>query len=563
MTVQSSPPIYMAGNLWTRVQEGFANGKRHKKLHRMPSKDFFSTQGFINPEVMTPENFLKLCVSNPDVAEKLHHFFELRQDQIDRVVGSPEYQEADDQKQVQMILEATAIGIGKIAQILADNESISPELRSFFKNFKSNGTPTRTLGQTQRLVDQLYGNGQYELESLLGVGTIAESYRAFSQSQDGKALKILKDGVNSESLEAERQLVKALISAFADPMRKEMVLRSIDRLYEGWQEELDFSHEAQAARDLSCKARRFRVAQPVAEGVAPDGQVISVVYDMAQGIEMAKLIELIQLYKKSPREYAASQKVLSLRSRYPWLKNPSEWMDKLPKAFIQAYNEQIMIPSRKGRRVHGDPHGGNMFVDVQNGKPLITFIDTGLTYWKTQNDILDELGLTLSFMTGNAEALAEKLANLSEPVIPAIDKEEAIPAIAYHLRKELFRSGSSLLDAKQNFELICTILRNYGLELSPGHAIKFKASIQAQNTYKAIAEAAGIQPNPIQDSLSDIFRGLVKIAGTNPLKTGREILPLLRHCYRQPGEASAALGQFVPRKDSSASGSYGNVGLTA
>lgn len=260
-------------------------------------------------------------------------------------------------------------------------------------------------------VDDVFSPGTVTLAPKPSVGTVGEVYMGvMKETGQDVVVKLPKKGVDLESLLKEQYVVEMLVKkSIKDPVTREEQLAYIRELYSGWRTELDFKAEASAAVELAKNARRFDVAQPVQIGAAKNGFSGGVIYERASGVELAKLQEMLGVWRESPERYL--QQYASVIEENPWLKDPAEWVADLSMAYLSPVSEQMLLSSRKQvKRLHGDPHSGNVFIHMDaKGQLRPTFIDTGLTVERKSTDIIDDIFLVLSLSTGNTKRLAELL----------------------------------------------------------------------------------------------------------------------------------------------------------
>ncbi len=451
------------------------------------------------------------------------------------------YYLSDQETRLQMILEDTGIGPSKIIQTLSSDSSLPKTVKDMFARLRSSTTPSRSLREAQGLADELYGPGKYILQRRLGSATIGEAYLADFNRQK-VVIKMIKEDVTPERLIEERDaFIAAARHFYNDPKEADFQVRTIESMYKGWMEELDLNIEAQGARNLAAGAKRFDVAQPIEVGNRA-GRGISVVYEMAPGIEMDKLIKMLKVYKENPQEYF--ERFKDRIARHEWLAEPEKWMKDLPSTYARAENEQFMFTSKGGRTIHGDPHAGNVFInlDPKTNKLRVTYIDTGLTMQRTNKEIVNDLAMSFNIMTGNSRGIARQLVENAD-ISAGTSREELINKFASLLDERLFKAGINLKDSQYNGKVINSILNELGIVSSSKDGVMIKAAIQRILTLNELKEVTGSLINP-KDNLLDLSRGLRGAFLRDPVATTRTVLPAFKYIGNNRVDAFRTLFQI-------------------
>lgn len=480
---------------------------------------------------------------------------------VSKTMLSPQYINANQEEKAALMLSHAGVGPGKIFQILADDPRVPDTYRTLFRQLQSKGAATRTLTETQALVNQLYEPNRYQVEKEVGVGTIGEVYLA-KGTQQPVVIKLLKEGVTADNLEKEKQIVKTLIrEAFPNPKQQNYQLKRIESLYQQWVKELDFEQEAQSAKGLAKDGKRYQVAQSIAIGKLQNDseeQVISLVQEIAPGVELKKLSEWLSLAEKDPAAY--QDKIKNHTEKSPWLKHPNQWKDKLPKAFREAYNEQAFLRMNGDEEFvsHGDPHGGNIFTDINptNWEPQITFIDAGLALKQNSKQLATQIGLLIGSISGNSRKISESILQNAE-IPEGENREELAEALRQALDQRLYKAGVNLTDCQYNQQFLETLLEEKGIIVPEAETANFKAQMQAIRTYDQISQAVGQpQNNYLRDSIPDLYMGLKKLLWNQPMIAGNQLIPAGAHYWREGHQAIQNTLQFlIPKPVKANSGS--------
>lgn len=468
-----------------------------------------------------------------------------------QTIQSREFAKATNEEQAALMLSHAGVGPGKLFQILADDPRVPETDRTIFRQLQSKGAATRTLSQTQNLIDQLYRPGKYQVIQQLGVGTIGEVYLA-KHGKQPVVIKLLKDGVDAKSMAQEKALGKALIqSAFPDPKKQAYQLKRLENLYSQWEKELDFAKEAKNAKGIAKGATRYKVAQSLECGYSSEtGKAVSLVQEIAPGVELKKLAEWLPLSEDQPDEYL--KQIKSHLGKAPWLKDPDLWKSKLPKAFREAYNEQafLRIQGNQTFLTHGDPHGGNVFVNFNptTRKLETTFIDAGLALPQNSRQAASQIGLLLGSISGDSQKLSDYI--LSKAEIPMGTTSGALgSSLRQVLDERLFKANVNLTDCQYNQQFMDALLEDKQIILPEAETAAFKAQMQAIRTYDQISKVVGQrQNNYLRDSIPDLYEGLKKLFWAQPLTAGRELAPACLHYWREGNTAIRNTLQFLVPK---------------
>lgn len=444
------------------------------------------------------------------------------------------------------LIQKVGVAPVKILQTLGSDPEFltkcSPALRQSIESLQSSCKPTRTLVQAQQYLDEVYGKGVYLLKKQLGAGSVGESYIA-TQAEGGKnvIVKLLKRGVNAESLQKEEQLFLQVVNEFCeDSKQKFLQTELVKNLFKSWRSELSYANEALAAENLAKSASRYKVAKALAQ------KADSLVLEMAQGIPLDKLIKMIETFKANPAEF--TQKYADDIQKSPWLANIDSWMEELPQKYASAINEMIMfpVPKQGGRFVHGDPHAGNVFINMLDGKLDLTFIDTGFVFERTNQEIIKHLGFMADYMTGNSESLAKRFVDKATFLSQDISKSDLVKKLTQQLDEKLFNAHINLKNFSYNQEIMDSIFENLGMMFSLEDAGFLKAQAQSILTTKRLSQACGKKVGT-KFLLNDLRNGIQRSLETNAGLTLVEISPSVRHALVDKTTTMSVLGQYISK----------------
>lgn len=466
---------------------------------------------------------------------------------------SPEFLAAlrpESQELLLMVVQKAGISTGKLCQIIADEESVAPHLRQWMELVKSQNKVTRDVAQTQAFVDGCTwtGESQFKIDSVIGAGTVGETSFA---NNGTRVVKLFKDGITLEGLDDERIICKAFLEAAHsdNPIRQRRASILTDFLFDGWAQELDYVVEAQGAQDLARGAKRFKVAQ--ATGLAKDnnGRGIAIAYERAEGLSIDRVIKIRQALETDA--VGARIKYKKDIATHPWLETPETWLDKLPQAYLDAQNEQVLFINGAFKTSHGDPHLGNVFMTVRDGKPMLTYIDTGLTVTRQSQEVAQQLGSLVDVLTGNWRGVARTIIYNAEALPMNVHGQPVNrPWLTSQLEKRLQErlkpgQGIDLTDLQTVNRVLDLVTEELGIIPNTRDAIFLKSQLQSLLTYEELSRFAGQPDNVIlRQSMGDTVTGLCKAFSAEPNATWRGIQYSIYNFGTQPVTALRNLNQF-------------------
>ena len=312
-------------------------------------------------------------------------------------------------------------------------------------------------------------------------------------------------------------------------------------------EELNLLIEAQRAIDLNKNAKNYRVALPIEVGVdkANPKRGVSIIYEVAPGVQLNQLTKMLQVFNESPQKYFTEYD--ECIKQHPWLRNPEKWMHELPKAYLKAQNEQFLFIGPDQSRVsHADPHTGNVFIDFQNGRLMPTYIDTGLTVTRNTREVINHLGFCTDLILGNSRGIAKRVVENAHALPQGSTKEALIDSLTEQFDKTLFRSGNNLNDFQNTISTLKSIIIEAGIIDSPTESLFLKAEVQSLMTYRELSKSVGQQHSHlIKESIGDVCRGLLKALVSKPSACLKNIYETMKHFLSDPYHAIRTAAQFV------------------
>lgn len=429
------------------------------------------------------------------------------------------------EKIFQELIEMSGVGPTKFAQIISSNNQImskikTPELQAAIRNTRSHCSFSRNLSEAQKVVDKAFPNGGYVLEKELSAGSIGAAYLVKRPDGSTAVLKMLKNGVTKEQLDMEEKIFTRVVKEFSStPEEYAKNKNMLQSWYKDWKEELNFSTEFANNKLLATGAKRYKVA--AVTDLSKDGTCL--VMDKANGIQMNKLVNILEDYKANPAEFAT--KYSKEIAENPWLANPEKVMKELPKTLLKTFDEQFLFLKKNGKTMmHGDPHTGNFFITADaNGKLIPEFIDTGNCVARSASQIKEDIKFFSNYMVGNSEGVAKYF--VDQCGYSRADKALVTSQIAKDIETYIFGKKQKITKFVDIQNSISEILKKHGLQMSAENATAMKAQMQF---FTAVSEAGKLsgQSFDMATLLKDIPQavfGMIK-NGVNPWSALKDAL---------------------------------------
>ena len=429
------------------------------------------------------------------------------------------------EKIFQELIEMSGVGPTKFAQIISSNNQImskitSPELKAAIKNTRSHCSFSRTLSEAQAVVDKAFPNGGYVLEKELSAGSIGAAYLLKRPDGSTAVLKMLKNGVTKEQLDMEEKIFTRVVKEFSSTPEEYAKNRNmLQSWYKDWKEELNFSTEFANNKLLSTGAKRYKVA--AVTDLSKDGTCL--IMDKASGIQMNKLVNILEDYKANPVGFAT--KYSKEIAENPWLANPEKVMKDLPKTLLKTFDEQFLFLKKNGKTMmHGDPHTGNFFITADsNGKLIPEFIDTGNCVARSASQIKEDIKFFSNYMVGNSEGVAKYF--VDQCGYNRANKALVTSQIAKDIERYIFGKKQKITKFVDIQNSISEILKKHGLQMSAENATAMKAQMQF---FTAVSEAGKLSGQSfdmatlLKDIPQSVF-GMIK-NGVNPWSALKDAL---------------------------------------
>lgn len=439
-----------------------------------------------------------------------------------------------DEQIYQELIETSGVGPTKFAQIISSDEKMmskiqSPALREAIKNTRSNCSFSRTLEEAQEVVNQSFPGKNFVIEKELSAGSIGAAYLVRRPDGSTAVLKMLKKGVDKEQLELEEKLFTRMVKEFGDTpeeiAKHEGMLKN---WYRDWAEELNFTTEFNNNKLLAKGAKRFNVADIT--DISQDARCI--VMNKANGIQMNKLVKILEDYKLNPNEFAT--KYAKEIKDNPWLADPEKVIKNLPTTLLKTFDEQFMFMKKGGKSLmHGDPHTGNFFITAdKKGKLIPEFIDTGNCVARDASQIKNDIRFFTNYFVGNSKEVAKYF--VDQCGYKGANKSEIVETVAKEIQENIFGKKHNITKFEDVQSNITSILEKHGLQMSSENATAMKAQMQF---FTAVSEAGRLSGKSLDITtlLADIPQaswGMIK-SGNNPWSSIKDALKFALHNQQQ------------------------------
>lgn len=456
------------------------------------------------------------------------------------------------EEQITKLTEENIFAV-KFKQISSDGSTLTRALRE-------SCPPTRTIEETQELVNSTLGNG-YTIKKLLGVGTVAETYLAKTSEGKDVCIKMLKKGITEEKIQKDKQKFIELVKNMQGktPEEKDYLLRNIDDLADGISKEIDLKNEMEAAQKLVPYTKVANVVKPIE---VKNGMYIM---EKADGISLASLVDLneAKLYKEMLEKDSMFASMMSPRygsKLYRALEGKSTDAEKIQaiqdyikkiesqtpefgditltdadakyliNEYMKVLTEQFYKVDKNGKVLHADIHPGNIFIDInavraRKGK-VFTLIDTGNTVNQTMEQSINAINLTSYVNNANVPDIAEYV--LEGASLPkGMTKEEALQKVTKELEKCFFDTETSLdkMTNEKVLTLTSNIMQKYRIIPSDTQLNFNKARQSAENSRRDLVETL------LNMKVKDLSMNPVAIA-TFTTSVGKDMMNLSRKYNR-------------------------------
>lgn len=461
----------------------------------------------------------------------------------------------------------------KMRQISNDGSKLTTALRE-------NCPPSRTLDEAQIFINKALGD-KYTVKQLIGVGTVAETYLATDKSGKEVCVKILKNGITTDKLLADKaKFVDIVKNSKKSPEEIKNLLRNVDDMAEGLLKELDLVNEKDAAEKMVKFTKVANVVKPIE---VKNG---AYVMEKAKGISLSSLVELnsAKAYKEALEsgnmliediaEYQLKGRLGTLlkgvKGKEERLKIVNDYIKRIEArtpqygdinlskddfiALIEEYQQVLVEQFNKvdadGKILHADIHPGNIFIDIDAlkgrkggvvsnlkshiGRPtsnkIFTLIDTGNTVAMNKEQGLRAINLTSYIKRGNVKDITDyMLYGVDGAALGGHTKEEAAKLISNDLKKIFFDAETKLetVTNESLVEMVSNIMRKHGIVPADTQMTLNKARQSADNSLSELGDSL------VYFYLKNILQSDSKINSMTELAKIPKDLLTLKNKYKQ------------------------------
>ena len=353
----------------------------------------------------------------------------------------------------------------KFKQIEGNEDELS-------KALKKSCPASRKLKDAQKIINKQF-SGEYEIESLAGVGTVAESYLVKDKSGKEFCIKLLKKGINKKKIEKDKKAIIKMINKMygKNTDKAKFLISNFEDIADGVIKEVDFNQEMKAAQELAKVTKQAMLVQPVK--VSKDGS--------AYVMEKAKGVCLQDLTMSDYDIFTGGSKKLKE------LNITKDETLKMFDRYCDVTVEQFNKVNSDGKIIHGDIHPGNIFVDVEamrrGEKNFLTLIDTGNTVVQTPDMAQRYVRLTKYIRNGDVDNITQFV--LEGAKLPnGMTKEKAYEEVSKKLKKYFFDNETHIgaLNNNKVINLTDRIMSELKIIPNSTQGNLLKASTSAKNS---------------------------------------------------------------------------------
>ena len=414
----------------------------------------------------------------------------------------------------------------KFKQILSNDDDLASALKTDcpFTRCVKNEDGTYDFTRAQEFINKAFGEGKYKVTHPLGAGTIAETYLVKDATGKEYCIKLLKEGITSEKIEADsKKIINMINGTDKTEAEKSYLIKNFENIAEGVKKEIDFNSELQAAQELAKTTTKAKVVIPKEVSKAGDCYVM----ERAEGVCMQKLLEYAAAKSQLASDGASADIGFNLGTLTSILRElrkngtkPQEIVDNFEKIYgkeirynltgnelkniLQKYQEiyveQFAKIGTEGKTIHGDLHPGNIFIDInayRAGKEdYITLIDTGNVIRQSKDSAFKLLNMSNYIKNGDTEGISRYL--LEGAKLPeGMDETKAFELVNNELKDIFFgmKYYTGNITNDNIMDIVGTIMRKNGIVPATTNASLKKAQQSAElsmeqfmKTYKEIIQ---------------------------------------------------------------------------
>lgn len=208
----------------------------------------------------------------------------------------------------------------------------------------------------------------------------------------------------------------------------------------------------------------------------------------------------------------------------PELKNPQKFSASMVKNLTYALVDMLIYLKNDKNTMHGDPHGGNFFIEPKTLLPI--FIDTGNCIERNYEEALNDLKFFIAYFVGDTQKMAEYYAKMCD-----IHDENSIKRLSLKIKEKVFYKGNNITNFADVLLALNQIAKNENFIVPPEKTTALKAQAQLCNIIHKFEIISG------KKSFSSILKCLPEIIKRKNFKND-DIKEIIKDIFNQINDNS-------------------------
>jgi ubiquinone biosynthesis protein len=366
--------------------------------------------------------------------------------------------EEDPPKMVRLMLQDLGPTYVKLGQMIASRSEILPEEWESELNKLQSEVDPFPYEEAERIISNELGAPPSEIFSNFAkqpfaAASMAQVYRTTLLSGEEVVVKVQRPDIDV-TVRGDLNVMRDVVSTLekrAQWARNLGFSGMVEEFADNVTEELDYSIEAYNARRLKESMREFEFVNiPTIYGEYSTSKVITMEY--MQGVKMTRVDEM-----------------------------DAVGIDRqeLARRLIRVMNKQVLLDGF----FHGDPHPGNVLVNLENGR--IIFLDLGMMGQMTDEQRMALFDIIWSLKFGESRDLTNILLRLSAQN-KEFDEESLNRDVDRLVQRHIVLAGSTP-DLSEIVQEALNLLYKYGLQLDRSLTIALKSLMQTEELVRTLA----------------------------------------------------------------------------